>query len=155
MAPLPAERVSGPRLRLIIWSQSHIIYMPQPQHPYRRLAVIGVIFVVIVLFGYLVVRQNLSLDKFAGIIGAFVTLALVSYIAINPQPLQNLNVFALLRIFASIAVAMFGATIPGFLQISYETRNWLTISAVGALALFVATFFFAPTNLTLEGRREK
>src|SRR5439155_23787790 len=46
----------------------------------------------------------------------------------------------------SFAVALLGATIPGFLQIGFQGGG-LAVRAGGALALFFLTFFYTPKVL--------
>jgi len=68
---------------------------------------------------------------------------LVGFLVVRNQPFHDPNLVVLIRTVLSTAVAVLGATIPGFLHIDLAARG-VAIRAGGALALFVLTFFFSP-----------
>jgi hypothetical protein len=51
-----------------------------------------------------------------------------------------------MRIVLALAMAVFGATVPGFLNVGWRGGG-LVVRAGGALALFVLTLVFTPTVL--------
>jgi hypothetical protein len=67
----------------------------------------------------------------------------MAIVVIRNQPFADPNIASLARILISLAIAVLGATIPGFLQVDWSVRG-LSIRAAGALALFVITYFFTP-----------
>jgi hypothetical protein len=68
---------------------------------------------------------------------------LVGWLVLRNQPFADPNLVVILRIIISLAVAVLGATIPGFLQVDWNAQG-AVIRAGGALALFVVTYFFSP-----------
>jgi small GTP-binding protein len=70
----------------------------------------------LVLFGYLLIRNT----------------------AIDP------SLAVALRIVMSLLVAVFGATVPGYINVGFSAKG-LTVRAVGAVALFVLTYVYTPT----------
>jgi hypothetical protein len=77
----------------------------------------------------------------AGVVVLFILICVFS-----SMPFDNPNKVALIRILLSLAVAVLGAVIPGFLNVGLNSKG-VVIRAGGALALFVTTFFFTPTVL--------
>jgi hypothetical protein len=71
---------------------------------------------------------------------------LVVWLVVRNEPFADPNLVIILRIIISLAVAVLGGTIPGFLQIGWKTKG-MTIRAGGALALFVLTYLLSPTVL--------
>ncbi|MCY4515572.1 MAG: hypothetical protein OXC69_10665 [Candidatus Tectomicrobia bacterium] len=71
------------------------------------------------------------------------------YLIVRNEPFEDPNLVVLARTILSFAMAVLGATIPGFLSIAW-TGGGLAIRAGGALALFVLTFFVTPTVLPIE-----
>ena len=69
--------------------------------------------------------------------------ALVSYLVIRNEPFAEPQLAALVRTLLSLAIAVLGGTIPGFLKVDLSTKG-IAIRAAGALALFVITYFFSP-----------
>lgn len=78
-------------------------------------------------------------------VAVFIVL-LTSYVIIRDKPFENPNNALFLRILLSLAVAVIGAVIPGFLNVGFDKKGW-GIRAGGALALFVITFFGSPKVL--------
>lgn len=88
-------------------------------------------------------------EKLLAYVAAFVALALVAFVVIRNEPFASPNIVVLLRTILSLSVAVLGATIPGFLNITWE-RGGLLIRAGGALALFLLTFLFTPHVLPMD-----
>jgi hypothetical protein len=82
---------------------------------------------------------------------ALAIVATVIFLAVRNQPIVEPNVVVMLRILLSLAVAVLGATIPGFLQVGWNLRG-ATIRAGGALALFVLCFFGSPPIIQAANR---
>ena len=76
---------------------------------------------------------------------------LVGWLVIRNQRFADPNLVVILRTIISLAVAVLGATIPGFLQIDW-TNKGKAIRAGGALALFVATFLMSPKVVKMDYR---
>jgi hypothetical protein len=68
---------------------------------------------------------------------------LAGFVVVRNQKFPDPNLVVILRIILSLAVAVLGATIPGFLQVNWENRG-LAIRAGGALALFIVTYLLSP-----------
>jgi hypothetical protein len=82
-------------------------------------------------------------EKILSGIAAGIVLLLVCFLVIRNQPIADPNLVVALRIIMSLFAAVFGATIPGFLHISWRAGGFV-LRASGAIALFVLTFFFTP-----------
>lgn len=76
---------------------------------------------------------------------ASIIFAFVIFLVLRNQPIET-NYYAWVRILLSFAIAVLGATIPGFLDVEWKGAG-LAIRAAGALALFVLTFFATPQVL--------
>lgn len=74
---------------------------------------------------------------------AFIIIALVALLAFRNQHINDPNMVVMLRTLLSLAVATLGATVPGFLNISFNAAG-LAVRAGGALALFVLTYVYTP-----------
>lgn len=85
---------------------------------------------------------------FTGVVIVFFVLFLVY----RDQPFSDPDLVVILRITLSLAIAVLGATIPGVLDVKYDTQG-VMIRAAGALGLFVISFFGTPsvTSLKLDG----
>jgi hypothetical protein len=89
-------------------------------------------------------------EKLVVYITAVFIIGLVSWIVIRNQPFADPNIVVVLRVILSLAAASLGATIPGFLHISWE-RFGIGIRAGGALALFVLTYLLSPAVIPPQG----
>jgi hypothetical protein len=69
--------------------------------------------------------------------------ALVGWLVIRNQPFADPNLVVGFRIVLSVAAAILGATIPGFLHLDWKGRG-LAIRSGGALALFVLSYIWSP-----------
>ena len=74
----------------------------------------------------------------AGVVG------LIGFVVVRNEPFADANIVVLIRTLLSLAIAVLGATIPGFLNVSWRGRG-LAIRAGGALALFVVSYLLAPS----------
>jgi hypothetical protein len=90
--------------------------------------------------------QPATWEKAFVYVSAAVIIIAILIISFRDKPFADKNVVVLLRIVLSLAIAVMGATVPGFLHVGLN-KNGLLIRAGGALALFVITFFFTPTVL--------
>jgi tetratricopeptide (TPR) repeat protein len=70
-------------------------------------------------------------------------IAVVVFLIVRNDPIADPNLVVLARIILVLAVGMLGATIPGFLSVTYNLAGF-SIRAAGALALFVIAFFGTP-----------
>jgi hypothetical protein len=101
--------------------------------------------------------QHLSskLEKIVALIVSSLIVMMMLYLILLGRPFADSNLAAMARILLSLACAVLGATVPGFLNIDLSMKGVL-IRAGGALALFVLTFFFAPSiidnSVQQEGR---
>jgi hypothetical protein len=71
---------------------------------------------------------------------------MVGYLIVRNEPLADKNLVVETRTLLSLATAVLGATIPGFLHVTWRGRGGV-IRAGGALALFVLTYWLTPTVL--------
>ena len=92
------------------------------------------------------VYQPAPWEKICAVATAVLVVLLVVFLVVRNQPFNDPNLVILMRIVLSTAVAVLGATIPGFLHVDLSVRG-VIIRAGGALALFVLTFFYSPTVL--------
>lgn len=76
-------------------------------------------------------------------------LIVVVIIILRDRPFADPNQVVLVRTILSLAVAIIGAVIPGFLNVDFNGRG-IAIRSGGALALFVLTFFFTPKVLPIS-----
>ena len=88
-------------------------------------------------------------EKIVATVTAIFIVGLISFLVIRDKPFSDPNFAVFVRILLSLACAVLGAVIPGFLHVSI-TGNGLLIRAGGALALFVITFFFSPSVAPLQ-----
>lgn len=91
-------------------------------------------------------RSTSLWERLVAVSAAALVVVVVLVLAIRNQPIVDKNVVVLLRIVISIAIAIFGATVPGFLDVSWHGSG-LGIRAGGALALFVLTIMWTPVVL--------
>ena len=83
---------------------------------------------------------------------AVCSFGIVALLVIRNQPFADPNLVVLLRIVLSVAAAVLGATIPGFLYVNWKGKG-LVVRAGGALALFVIVYFFSPAVVKSEGKK--
>jgi len=90
-------------------------------------------------------RQS-ALERLVAMITAVAIIALAGYLIVRNEPFADSNLVVVTRIILSLAVAVLGATIPGFLNIGWSGKG-VVVRAGGALALFVLTLWLTPTVL--------
>jgi hypothetical protein len=88
-------------------------------------------------------REPLPFDRIAATCAALVIVGLVVFLLVRNEEIAGSRLFFALRVVLSLSAAVFGATIPGFLQLGWSGRG-AVIRAGGALALFVLTFLYTP-----------
>ena len=88
-------------------------------------------------------RTASPFERMAATCAALVVIALVAFLLIRNQPIADPRLFLALRIILSLGVAVFGATVLGFLEVGWSGSG-LAVRAGGALALFVPTFLYTP-----------
>jgi hypothetical protein len=91
--------------------------------------------------------QAAQWEKIVAVAMAVLVIGVTLFLVIRNQPFADPNLVRLLRIVLSVAAAIAGATIPGFLDVKWSGGGFL-IRAGGALALFVITFFGSPTVIS-------
>lgn len=77
---------------------------------------------------------------------AVAVVGLVGFLVVRNEAFADPNLVVATRALLSLAIAVLGATIPGFLNVSWHGTG-LLIRAGGALALFVLTYLLTPTVL--------
>ena len=85
-------------------------------------------------------------EKICVVTTALLVVLLVGFLVVRNKQFNDPNLVVLIRTVLSTAVAVLGASIPGFLYVDLSTRGVL-IRAGGALSVFVLTFFFSPNVL--------
>jgi hypothetical protein len=88
-------------------------------------------------------------ERLVASVASLAVITTILYLAISNQRIEDENVAVMLRIILSLAVAVIGATVPGFLQVGWDLKG-VTIRAGGALALFVICYFASPP--IIEGK---
>jgi hypothetical protein len=94
--------------------------------------------------------SGLHFDRVVATCAALVVVGLAVYLLVRNEPIADPRLFFVMRVVTSFAVAMLGATIPGFLDIGWSGRG-LAIRAGGALALFLLTFVYTPDLVADSG----
>ncbi|MCE4058566.1 COR domain-containing protein [Pseudomonas sp. Au-Pse12] len=69
-------------------------------------------------------------------------LALFGYLLVRNTPIDS-SLMVAFRIVMSLLVAVFGATVPGYINVGFSAKG-LTVRAAGAIALFVLTYVYTP-----------
>jgi hypothetical protein len=88
-------------------------------------------------------HTGMQFDRIAAMFAALVILGLVGFLLIRGKEIPGPGLFYALRVVLSFATAALGATIPGFLNVSWKGGG-LAVRSGGALALYVLTFFCTP-----------
>ncbi|WP_274024576.1 hypothetical protein [Vibrio parahaemolyticus] len=89
------------------------------------------------------------MGKIIAYICAVSILAVVFILVLQKEPVSDPNIIVIVRIILSLAVAIIGAVIPGFLHVDLTWKG-VSIRAFGALALFIISFFFTPKVLPIS-----
>jgi hypothetical protein len=94
---------------------------------------------------------GLQFDRIVGTLAAVVVVGLGVFLLIRNEPISDPRLFFVLRLLMSFSAAVLGATIPGFLDVSWSGGG-LIVRAGGALALFVLTFLYTPDLVSTQGQ---
>lgn len=84
-----------------------------------------------------------SWEKIVSVVVAVLIFLVVAWLVIRNQPFRDPNLVVILRIILSVAVAVLGATIPGFLRFDWKAKG-LVIRSGGALSLFIISYIWSP-----------
>jgi hypothetical protein len=95
-------------------------------------------------------REAVPFDRVAATLAAIVIVGLAVFLLVRNTPISDPKLFFVLRVVLSFSAATLGATIPGFLNVSWSGGG-LAVRAGGALALFVLTFVYTPDLVTDQG----
>jgi hypothetical protein len=87
-----------------------------------------------------------TFDRIAAVCAGLAIVGVVLFLVIRNEEIAGTRLFLALRVMLSLAAAVLGGTIPGFLEIGWKTQRDRTIRAGGALALFVLTFVYTPDD---------
>lgn len=82
-------------------------------------------------------------ERVTAVVVAVAIVAFAMYLIARNEPFEDRTLITVLRILVSLATAILGAILPGFLNVSWKGGG-LVIRAGGALALFLVTFFGSP-----------
>ncbi len=85
-------------------------------------------------------------ERILAYVAASLLLVIFIFLLFQGKPFSDPNLVVIARIFTSFVISLFGATIPGFVNIGLD-RKGITIRAGGAIALFILTYFFTPKVL--------
>jgi hypothetical protein len=88
-------------------------------------------------------RQQSTLERVFSLIAAAAVISLIGYVIIRNEKFADPNLVVMARVVMALSVAVFGATVPGFLNVSWSGSG-LAVRAGGALALFVLSLFWTP-----------
>ena len=99
-------------------------------------------------------QVNMLFDRIAAVTAALMVVGLVAFLLIRNEPIAGARLFFALRVLLSVAAAVLGATIPGFLEVRWSGSG-LAIRAGGALALFVLTYLYTPDLVTAQSQHEQ
>lgn len=91
-------------------------------------------------------------EKFVATGVALAVIGVTCYLIVRNEPITDRNLASMLRTLLSVATAIIGATVPGFLHVGWKGSG-LAIRASGAVGLFVITYFGSPQVLE-NGSRE-
>ena len=92
-------------------------------------------------------QASFQFDRVAAVCAALVIVGLAVFLLVRNETIADPRLFFILRVVLSFAVAMLGATIPGFLHVGWKGSG-LAVRAGGALALFAITFLYTPNLVT-------
>jgi hypothetical protein len=88
-------------------------------------------------------KQGAQWERIVAVSAAVCVFGLIAWVVIRNEPFADDNIVLLLRIIVSVAAAVLGATIPGFLEVEWRGGGFV-IRAMGAMGLFIVTFFGSP-----------
>jgi hypothetical protein len=93
-----------------------------------------------------VAAASLTFDHVAAVGAGLYIVGFTSFLLVRGTEIAGPRLFFALRVMLGLAAAIFGATIPGFLEIGWTSGQDLSIRAGGALAVFVLIFLFTPSD---------
>jgi len=82
-------------------------------------------------------------ERIVAVVFAVLTFATLLFLVIRNEPFSDPNLVVVFRIALSVASGILGATIPGFLNVSWK-QTGLGVRAGGALALFLLSYVLSP-----------
>ena len=83
-------------------------------------------------------------EKIIVYLAGFLFMGAIVFLAIRNEIIADKNLAVMLRTLLGLVIAVFGAVVPGMLNVSWKGQGFW-IRAGGALALFVLAFFGTPT----------
>jgi hypothetical protein len=89
-------------------------------------------------------------ERIVGTTAGAICLGLIIFLVVRNQPFADPTLALLTRVIVSLVAAVFGATLPGFLNLQWNAGG-LGLRAGGALALFVLTFLVTPQVISPNG----
>ncbi|CAO3435557.1 hypothetical protein [Azospirillum doebereinerae] len=95
------------------------------------------------------VEAGHGIERMAATLSALAIVGTAMGLLIRNEPIADPRLFFALRVIVSVAAAVLGAAIPGFLQVRWS-RGGFAVRAGGALALFVLTFVYTPDLVTAQ-----
>jgi hypothetical protein len=96
-------------------------------------------------------QSSVLLERIAAVCAALAIVRLVVFLLIRNEKIADPGLSFALRLVLSFSIAVFGATIPGFLGVDWSGGG-LTVRASGALALFILTYIYTPNFATEQGQ---
>jgi tetratricopeptide (TPR) repeat protein len=87
--------------------------------------------------------DEFKFERRVALFTAVFVVVVVLLLVVRNAPFTDPNLVVLARIVLALAIGILGATIPGFLSVTYDVAGF-AIRAAGALALFVIAFFGTP-----------
>lgn len=90
-------------------------------------------------------------EKVLAYFSAIFIIILSSYLVIRNEPFSDANLVVIVRVNLAIAIAILGATIPGFLHIDWKVRG-VAIRAGGALGLFIFAYWYTPDVINVGAK---
>jgi len=90
-------------------------------------------------------------DRAAATFAALVIVGLVVFLLIRNETIADARLFFALRLVLSFGTAVLGASIPGFLNVTWSGGGW-AVRAGGAMALFVLTYVYTPDLVTAQNQ---
>ena len=87
--------------------------------------------------------DNFKFERRVSLFTAVFIVIVVAFLVIRNAPVADANLVVLTRIILALAVGLLGATMPGFLNVTYNFAGF-AVRATGATALFLIAYFGTP-----------
>ena len=84
--------------------------------------------------------DNFKFERRVSLFTAVFIVIVVAFLVIRNAPVADANLVVLTRIILALAVGLLGATMPGFLNVTYNFAGF-AVRATGATALFLIAYF--------------